>query len=445
MSSNVCDLTDGSLPDGWELIPAGIFRKKKSASFNIAKEEQRTVELYSVPSHETGLPEILDNKEIGSNKQYVDEGDVLLSKINPRLNRAWVVGNHSSHDKIASTEWIVFEKSKKILPNYLKYALTANRVKEFLAHNASGVGGSLTRIKPAIMDSVLLGVPSLDEQKDIVAKIETLFSELDKGIESLKTARQQLKAYRQTVLKHAFEGKLTEKWRQKNPDKLKSSMPEVRESQGMATPESWTVCCVKDVLVLGPSNGRSVKDRDGGFPVLRLTALKNGRIDVSEYKNGNWCREQAEPYIVKKGDFLLSRGNGSKHLVGRGGLVPEHTFEVAFPDTMVRLRVDQNLVYPDYFSLVWQSRVIRQQIEDSVRTTAGIYKINQEHIKGFSIPLPEIDEQKEIVNRLQEILSIVDKQESELIDALASSESLRQSILRKAFSGQLSIKIGSVK
>jgi len=74
LSSNVCNLVDDSLPSGWTLISAGEFIKKKSASFNIAKEEQRVVELYSVPSHETGLPEILDSKEIGSNKQYVSEG-----------------------------------------------------------------------------------------------------------------------------------------------------------------------------------------------------------------------------------------------------------------------------------------------------------------------------------------------------------------------------------
>ena len=58
------------------------------------------------------------------------------------------------------------------------------------------------------------------EQRRIVAKIEELFSELDKGVESLKTARRQLEVYRQSVLKHAFEGKLTAQWREENKDKL---------------------------------------------------------------------------------------------------------------------------------------------------------------------------------------------------------------------------------
>ena len=65
-------------------------------------------------------------------------------------------------------------------------------------------------------------IPPPLEQHRIVAKIEELFSELDKGIESLKTAREQLKVYRQAVLKHAFEGKLTAQWREENKDKLET-------------------------------------------------------------------------------------------------------------------------------------------------------------------------------------------------------------------------------
>ena len=66
-------------------------------------------------------------------------------------------------------------------------------------------------------------LPNRKTQDLVVAKIEELFSELDKGIESLKTAREQLKIYRQALLKHAFEGKLTEQWRKENSDKLETA------------------------------------------------------------------------------------------------------------------------------------------------------------------------------------------------------------------------------
>ena len=287
-----------------------------------------------------------------------------------------------------------------------------------------------------------LPLPPTQEQHRIVAKIETLFSEMDKGIESLKTAREQLKIFRQALLKHAFEGKLTTEWREQNKDKLVTArqlLTNASQNIGaqLKAPSSWIVYRVEDVLILGPSNGRSVKDRKGGFPVLRLTALKGGKIDLSESKSGDWSRDEAQAYIVKEGDFLLSRGNGSKHLVGRGGVVPKHEDEVAYPDTIVRLRVNPELILIKFFSLLWESRVLRDQIEAASQTTAGIYKINQGHIKAFAVPVPTLTEQQLIVRELEEKMSLIDHQLHDVDLAIAASETLRQSILKKAFSGQL--------
>ncbi len=180
-------------------------------------------ELHSVPSHESGTPEILSTNDTDSNKQFVNPNDVLISKTNPRLNRTWVVGNVTKHHNIASTEWVGFDSSKHSSSKFLSYVLQTYRIRDYLSHNASGVGGSLTRVKPNIFDDISIGTPPLNEQHRIVTKIEELFSELDKGIESLKTAREQLKVYRQALLKHAFEGKLTEQWRKDTIDKLETA------------------------------------------------------------------------------------------------------------------------------------------------------------------------------------------------------------------------------
>jgi len=141
-------------------------------------------------------------------------------------------------------------------------------------------------------------LPPLAEQKRMVSKIEELFSELDAGEESLRRARRQLGVYRQSLLKQAFEGKLTAPWRKQNPHLLES--PD----------SSWREVEVSDVLTSKPTNGRSVKDRTGGFKVLRLTALKNGNIDLHEYKEGDWEAADAANHVVRKGDlptFLRSR------------------------------------------------------------------------------------------------------------------------------------------
>ncbi len=265
-----------------------------------------------------------------------------------------------------------------------------------------------------------LPLPPLNEQKRIVAKIEELFSELDAGEESLRRARHQLGIYRQSLLKQAFEGKLTAHWRTQNHDHA----------------AAWKEVDVADVLTAKPNNGRSVKDRKGGFKVLRLTAIKEGIIDLAEHKEGDWSESEAKPWIVKSGDFLASRGNGSIKLVGRGGIVRESA-DVAFPDTMIRLPLDLSLVFPKYFSHLWNSDRVRHQIEGSARTTAGIYKINQGLLVQYRVPLPSLPEQQEIVRLLDEQFEAISRNEQEIAAALKRSESLRQSILKRAFTGRL--------
>ena len=108
--------------------------------------------------------------------------------------------------------------SEDVFNEYVYYYLKGS--KQLAEKRASGT--TFLELSGKAFGALPIPLPPLEDQKRIVAKIETLFSELDKGIESLKTAREQLKVYRQAVLKHAFEGKLTAQWREENADKLES-------------------------------------------------------------------------------------------------------------------------------------------------------------------------------------------------------------------------------
>lgn len=172
---------------------------------------------------------------------------------------------------------------------------------------------------------------------------------------------------------------------------------------------------------------------DGGFPVLRLTALKRGGVDLSEHKSGAWSKEEAAPFLVSEGDFLLSRGNGSRKLVGRGATVGHVNFPVAFPDTMIRVRVQRDVINPKYFEFIWDSAIVRNQIEDSARTTAGIYKINQRILEGIRIPIPPIGEQDRIVEVLDDYLSRLDAAEILISASYRRTSALQDSLLQQAF------------
>ncbi|WP_374195667.1 restriction endonuclease subunit S, partial [Streptomyces sp. MBT53] len=161
-----------------------------------------------------------------------------------------------------------------------------------------------------------------------------------------------------------------------------------------------------------------MKTMGGGFPVLRLTAIKDGRIDLAESKEGAWTHEQAQPFLVHEADFLLSRGNGSKRLVGRGGLVGNVGSPIAFPDTMIRVRLNAGLISSSYFCLLWDSPHVRTQIEAKARTTAGIYKVNQALLEAVGLPLPPLAEQHRIVEALEEQLSRLDAAEKNVREVL---------------------------
>lgn len=132
----------------------------------------------SVPIFPTGQPEELAGKEIGSIKQTVKTGDVLLCKINPHLNRVWKIDKESKHTQIASSEWIVI-CSQFMNSTYLKLMLSAPFFRKLLCSRMSGVGGSSTRAQPAVVKKYLIPIPPYTEQTRIVNKIIDLFSEID--------------------------------------------------------------------------------------------------------------------------------------------------------------------------------------------------------------------------------------------------------------------------
>src|SRR6202034_3509303 len=156
-------------------------------------------------------------------------------------------------------------------------------------------------------------------------------------------------------------------------------------------------------------NGRSVQTDGDGFPVLRLTALREGRLALSERKGGRWTAADAEPFLVHRGDFFISRGNGSLSLVGRGALLEEEPDPIAFPDTMIRIRVGEQKIFPEFLRLVWDAQRIRTQIESFARTTAGIYKINQKMVQAILIPVPNLPLQRQLVTEVREVLEGVDR------------------------------------
>ena len=172
------------LPKNWSVVSLLYLNYHNSEIINPANYSDEWFELYSVPNYELGIPEMLKGTEIGSTKQTVMDGDVLLCKINPRINRVWTVNRLTDYKTIASSEWIVF-RNKNLYSPYICFFLSSPFFRELLLTNVSGVGGSLMRARPDSVKKYPVFLPPYNEQKRIADKVSQLFSILDDISESV--------------------------------------------------------------------------------------------------------------------------------------------------------------------------------------------------------------------------------------------------------------------
>lgn len=320
----------------------------------------------------------------------------------------------------------------------------------------------------------LLPIPPLPEQHRIVAKIEELFSELDKGIENLKTAQAQLKVYRQALLKHAFEGKLTAQWRAENQDKLETAAAlqkriqqerAQRYQQQLADwqansgskpkspkplppltaaelaelpelPEGWGWIKYGDLCSV-VRNGISAKpEGESGTPIFRISAVRPLFFEMSDIRFISNSNGEFDSYYLERGDLVFTRYNGSRRYVG---VCAEYRSDEQrlFPDKLVQTRVFSKNISTSYLEKALNSGASRRFVELKIRTTAGQSGVSGDDIKNIPVPLCSVDEQMQIVEELEVKLSEADQLDQTITASLQQSEALRQSILKKAFSGQL--------
>ena len=144
--------------------------KYKSENINPAKTPDTVFEMYSVPIYETGHPEYLRGSQIASNKAVVEKNDILVCKINPRINRVWIVSDESDNLNIAPSEWIVV-RNNEYNPEFLAWYFRTPRFQKLMTSEVTGIGGSLTRAQPKSVAEYPVPVLDRNTQNEIVARL----------------------------------------------------------------------------------------------------------------------------------------------------------------------------------------------------------------------------------------------------------------------------------
>lgn len=331
--------------------------------------------------------------------------DIFKDKAYKISGKTWV-NNHAhilkGKENLISDEFVLYHL------NSIDYANFVN-------------GTTRLKLTKSSLVEIPIFLPPLPEQLAIVSKIEELLSDLENGKQQLLTAQQQLKVYRQSLLKATFEGRLTNEG--------------VKEGE---LPKGWSQVKMSD-LVEKPQYGTSKKCDylSNGIGVLRIPNIVNGVVDCTDLKFAQFDNCERENYRLKDGDILTIRSNGSVDLVGKCALIQKKDERFLYAGYLIKLRPKINLVLPKYLLYVLSSTNLRNQIEFKARSTSGVNNINSEELKSLIIPLCTLSEQHQIVEVLESKLAICDKIESTISQGLQQAETLKQSILKKAFEGKL--------
>lgn len=330
-----------------------------------------------------------------------------------------------------------------VIPKYMFYYMSF--VKPTLI--SMGKGGTQKNISQTVLRSLNVIVPPIEEQQYIVSRIEELFSELDKGVETLQTIKEQLAVYRQAVLKEAFEGKLTSSWRAENTlsnpqydfDKIRRPNELFKDTSGdeneiaLNLPPTWLKARLGEIfeVQVGATPSRRVPEYWNG----NINWVSSGEVRFNTIFRTN---EKITPEgLAHASTNLQPIGTVMLAMIGEGktrGQAAILNTEAAHNQNTAAILVSQTPCAPKYVYYFLQ-----MNYDNTRRVGSGNNQkaLNKERVRAIRFPFTSFDEQQIIVEEIESRLSVCDSIEQTVDTALAQAEAMRQSILKKAFEGEL--------
>jgi len=411
------------LPVGWVESSIGEVTKPFE-SIDPGRSPERWVDYIDIGSIDNTTQRIADPKRVlgreapSRARRLVETGDVLFSTVRTYLKNIARVPPELD-GALTSTGIALLRPSEALESSYLFHWVCSAPFLETISKAQDGT------MYPAVSDrdvsAASIVLPPLAEQRRIVAKLDALTARTVRARADLDRIPTLAARYKQAVLAKAFSGELTAEW---------------RSSRGLPEPRMTRLA---DLVAEPLRNGLSVRgsDEPPGVRSLRLSALRGGAVNLEDVRFLPISDDHARRFLLRDGDILVSRGNGTKTLVGISALVGHVRETTIFPDTAFRVRVAQDRVDPQWLSHIWSAPQSRTQIEAVAKTTAGIWKVSQADLAGVELPFFELSEQIEMVGRLGHALAEIDRMAAEAVAARRLLDRLDQAVLSKAFRGEL--------
>ena len=361
-----------------------------SISINPMKLPDTMFEMYSVPIYETGHPEYLSGNEIGSNKVIVKKNDVLLCKINPRINRVWVVSDESEHQSIASSEWIVI-RSNTYNPEFLAWYFRCPKFKKLMISEVTGIGGSLTRAQPKAVAEYPVPVLSIDEQEKIVGVLNK--------VNSIIGARKREL--------------------QKLDELIRARFVEMFGNEK-------DVMTMSDICqIITDGTHQPPKFKEDGIPFIFVSNITGDRLtyDAEKFIDQDTYDELIKRTPIEVGDVLLSTVGSYGHPA-----VVKSDKKFLFQRHIAYLKPRREIIDSDYLHGAILSPDAQRQIEEGVKGIAQ-KTLNLSEIKRMRIPVPDMNRQKDFATFVRQ----VDKSKAVIQKSLDEMQLLFDSLMQQYF------------
>ena len=353
-------------------------------------------ELYSVPSFDSQYPEIIKGSEIGSSKITVEDGDVLVCKINPRINRVWVVKHHTDHPLLASSEWIVVRNSK-MDSNYLKWYFSSPTFRNLLVSQVAGIGGSLTRAQPKQVAKYPVPIVDICEQRRIAAVLNKVSGLIAKRREQLDKLDELVKA------------RFVEMF-----------------GDPVSNPYNWEKVSLSELadIRIGPFGSLLHKEDyiEGGHPLVNPSHIIDGKIVIDEKLTVSHQKYvELEAYHLKAGDVVMGR----RGEMGRCAVVSQEDLLCGTGSLLIR---PKGKVTADYIQKIISFPSFKKMIED-MAVGQTMPNVKFPIVSAFQIIKPPVQVQENYYT----FVTQVDKSKLTIRQSLDKLEVLKKALMQQYF------------
>jgi type I restriction enzyme S subunit len=395
-----------------------------------------------------------------STAEQFQPGDVLYGRMRPYLNKVFLAEFHG----LCSGEFIPFRKTPEVDGKYLLYFLNSW---EFVSYASHLTEGDRPRVDFSQIAGYPFPLPPLAKQHQIVELIETHFTRLDAAEAALARVQANLRRYRAAVLKAACEGRLvpTEaelacaegrtyepaatllarilaarrtQWQAAYPGK-KYKEPAGPDGDNLPEmPEGWCWATVEQVGEVQLGRQRAPQHHTGLHmrPYLRVANVYEDRIDTSDVLSMNFTPAEYKTFQLKSGDILLNEGQ-SPEFLGRPAIYRDEVPGACFQNTLIRFRACSGIL-PAYALTVFRHYMHSGRFQKLSQITTNIAHLSVGRFVRVEFPIPPLVEQERVVSEVERCLSLAAQIEKSVQVNSRRHHALRQAILYRAFSGQLS-------